>query len=287
MSSIKITDLPELIEANLDSDDFILVIDDSEVFGSKDKRLKISSLDARYVRNSDEFAALFTSSFNTKTTDDLQEGTKLYWTDARFDASLFNKSTNDLSEGDNKYYTDARVSANTDVAANTNKRHDAVTLVGDSGLSLDNQELTLARASASQNGYLDKTDFDVFTKKVTSSPSDIPETSFDIAEGQGTSQDITGFTFDNDTTRAFEALVSVEIDADTDLTEFIKIYGVQNNGSWTIVRDPLDGANLGDDTNINFSIATVGTTAYVRYTSGTYTGFVSGKIKFRALTTSI
>jgi hypothetical protein len=38
--------------------------------------------------------------------------------------------TNDVTEATNLYYTEARVSANTDVAANTAARHDAVTLAG-------------------------------------------------------------------------------------------------------------------------------------------------------------
>jgi len=38
-----------------------------------------------------------------------------------WDTRLGTKSTTDLSEGTNKYYTEARVSANTDVAANTDK----------------------------------------------------------------------------------------------------------------------------------------------------------------------
>ena len=52
--------------------------------------------------------------FNTRnltgfSTNDLTEGTNLYYTDARFDARLSLKDTDDLSEGSNLYYTDARV----------------------------------------------------------------------------------------------------------------------------------------------------------------------------------
>ena len=46
------------------------------------------------------------------TTDDIAEGTNLYYTTARantdFDIRLATKTTNDLTEGDNLYYTDAR-----------------------------------------------------------------------------------------------------------------------------------------------------------------------------------
>ena len=54
--------------------------------------------------------------FNTRnltgfSTNDLTEGTNLYYTDARFDTRLSLKDTGDLSEGSNLYYTDARVLA--------------------------------------------------------------------------------------------------------------------------------------------------------------------------------
>ena len=45
------------------------------------------------------------------TTDNITEGTNLYYTDVRADARITNASTTDLSEGTNLYYTDARVDA--------------------------------------------------------------------------------------------------------------------------------------------------------------------------------
>src|SRR5210317_361344 len=48
------------------------------------------------------------SSLSNHDTDDLTEGTNLYYTQARFDSALAAKSTSDLSEGTNLYYTDAR-----------------------------------------------------------------------------------------------------------------------------------------------------------------------------------
>lgn len=45
------------------------------------------------------------------TTSDINEGSNLYYTQARFDAALAGKSTSDLSEGSNLYYTDARARA--------------------------------------------------------------------------------------------------------------------------------------------------------------------------------
>ena len=53
--------------------------------------------------DSAEFTAMLSTS-------DLNEGTNLYYTDARADARIAAASTDDLSEGTNLYYTDARVS---------------------------------------------------------------------------------------------------------------------------------------------------------------------------------
>jgi hypothetical protein len=48
------------------------------------------------------------SSLSNHDTDDLAEGTNLYYTQARFDTALAGKSTTDVSEGDNLYYTSGR-----------------------------------------------------------------------------------------------------------------------------------------------------------------------------------
>jgi len=62
------------------------------------------------------FSSNFTSLLATKTSDDIAEGpTKLYYTSSRanadFDTRLATKSTTNLSEGSRLYYTDARVDA--------------------------------------------------------------------------------------------------------------------------------------------------------------------------------
>ena len=48
------------------------------------------------------------SSLSNHDTDDLAEGTNLYYTQARFDTALAGKSTTDVSEGNNLYYTSGR-----------------------------------------------------------------------------------------------------------------------------------------------------------------------------------
>ncbi len=77
--------------------------------------------------------------------------------------------TDNLGEGAiNLYYTEARVNANTNVAANTAARHDAVTIGSPAnGLSLSTQELSLALASTSTTGALSSTDWNTFNDKVS------------------------------------------------------------------------------------------------------------------------
>ena len=62
-----------------------------------------------------KFSGSFDAALATKDTDDLAEGSNLYWTVARgesmFDDRLATKDTGDLAEGANLYYTDARVRA--------------------------------------------------------------------------------------------------------------------------------------------------------------------------------
>jgi hypothetical protein len=50
----------------------------------------------------------FDNRLDTKTTDNLVEGSNLYYTDTRYDTRLSTKTTNDIAEGSNLYYTDAR-----------------------------------------------------------------------------------------------------------------------------------------------------------------------------------
>jgi hypothetical protein len=74
-------------------------------------------------------------------------------------------NTSQVTENTNLYFTQARVSANTDVAANTAARHNAVTLGTANGLSLSTQQLSLQLASGSQNGALSSTDWNTFNSK--------------------------------------------------------------------------------------------------------------------------
>jgi hypothetical protein len=100
------------------------------------------------------------------------------WTDLNTDAviSVFGRTgavvaangdytTAQVTESGNLYFTQARVSANTDVAANTAARHNAVTLGTANGLSLSTQVLSLGLASAGVTGALSGTDWSTFNSK--------------------------------------------------------------------------------------------------------------------------
>lgn len=109
--------------------------------------------------------------------------------------------------------------------------------------------------------------------------SDIEETSFSIANNQSSPANVTGFAFSNTLVKSFSAIVSVSIDATSDIFELFEIKGIQKSSEWNISI-----SSTGDISGISFSITNTG---QIQYTSNSYTGFVSGIIKFRAITTSV
>jgi hypothetical protein len=74
-------------------------------------------------------------------------------------------NTSQVTELTNLYYTEARVNANTNVAANTAARHNAVTLGTANGLSLSTQVLSLGLASGSTTGALSSANWTTFNNK--------------------------------------------------------------------------------------------------------------------------
>jgi hypothetical protein len=86
----------------------------------------------------------------------------------RGDKTFQTLNTSVVPELTNLYYTEARVNANTNVAANTAARHNAVTLGTANGLSLSTQVLSLGLASAGVTGALSGTDWTNFNGKVSS-----------------------------------------------------------------------------------------------------------------------
>lgn len=113
----------------------------------------------------------------------------------------------------------------------------------------------------------------------TPSTGDIDETSFSASNNQSSVADVTGFAFANGTVRSFSALVSVSIDATSDLFEQFTLEGIQKSSGWE-----MSSSSLGDNSGVEFSITSGG---QVQYTSTDVSGFVSNTIKFRAVTTTV
>ena len=111
------------------------------------------------------------------------------------------------------------------------------------------------------------------------SPGDLPEASDSLLNNQASPVDVLGFSFDPLITRSFKALVSVEIDATLDLFESFEILGINKGSSFDITV-----SSVGDDSGVIFSITSLG---QVQYTSASFSGFVSGLIKYRAITTTV
>lgn len=107
-----------------------------------------------------------------------------------------------------------------------------------------------------------------------SSAGDINETSFSAADNQAVAADVTGLAFANGTVRAFKVLMSVVVDATTDLYESYELIGIQKGASWDMAI-----SSVGDDSGFVFTITNAG---QVQYTNLTYAGFVSATVKFRA-----
>jgi hypothetical protein len=111
------------------------------------------------------------------------------------------------------------------------------------------------------------------------STNDIREKSFAIYDDEIIPIPITDFKFENATSRSFDALVSVRVQASSNLSETFEIRGIQKDSDWYISI-----SSEGDYSKVIFSIDSSGQMYYV---SGTYAGFIDGVLKFRAITTSV
>jgi hypothetical protein len=115
--------------------------------------------------------------------------------------------------------------------------------------------------------------------KPTKSAGDINETSFSVANNQAAAANVTGLAFAAGTVRGFNVLATVFIDATSDLFEEFQLVGINKSGSFNMSVE-----SVGDTSGIVFSITSAG---QIQYTSSNYTGFASGVIKFRAITTTV
>ena len=113
----------------------------------------------------------------------------------------------------------------------------------------------------------------------TASTGDINQTSFSGANNQSSPANVTGLAFSNASVRSFEALVSVSVDATSDLFEQFRLNGIQRGADWV-----LGITSVGDASSVVFTITDAG---QIQYTSANYSGFSALTMKFRAITTAV
>ena len=212
------------------------------------------------------------------------------WTDVNTDAvtSVFGRTgavvaasgdytTTQVTEGTNLYYTEARVDANSNVAANTAARHNAVTIGTANGLSLSTQVLSLGLSSSSTTGALSSTDWNTFNGKL--SPATAAATYLPLAGGTltgalgGTTASFSGAVSTNAPSSGAtgEGLIagqSFKIDG-TGTSQRAVMYVVSNVLSDTYGSGlQAQFANLADDKGFGFNLNTTGGfELYVKNTS--------------------
>jgi len=169
--------------------------------------------------------------------------------------------------GDLRYYT------KTQIDADVIKKAGTTAFTGDQSMG-GNKLTNLGNPVA----LTDAVNLQTLNSAIGSS-GDIFEKSFSFLNNQSPAADITEFNFANGTVRSFEALVSVTIIATSNLYETFEIKGIQKNSDWFISI-----TSEGDNSQVILSITSSG---QMQYTSANYSGFVSGTLKFRAITTSV
>lgn len=108
---------------------------------------------------------------------------------------------------------------------------------------------------------------------------DINQTSFVIANNTAAPANVTALLFANATVRSAIIQYSIFINATTPLYEMGEIRIIQKAATWDI-----SVSSTGDNSSVVFSITNAG---QIQYTSPSYTGYVTGTMKFRALVTSV
>lgn len=117
---------------------------------------------------------------------------------------------------------------------------------------------------------------------VPGSEGDIAETEFSFANAQTVPSNVTGFVFNPSIVRSFTALVSVSIDgteSTDDLSQAFTLTGVRLHDKYV-----LSSESVGDSTGVSFDITSLG---QVTYTSENISSFETGRIKYRAITTTV
>lgn len=151
---------------------------------------------------------------------------------------------------------------------------DGQLLIGSTGAAPAAANITAGAGMVISNGA-----GSITVSTIAASANDIPETFFGASNNQVVAADVTGLVFSSAAVRSFDALVSVSIDATSPLSEVFKLTGVLVAAGYTMYV-----SSTGDTSGIVFSITAGG---QVQYTSTNVAGFVSNKVQFRSITTSV
>lgn len=111
------------------------------------------------------------------------------------------------------------------------------------------------------------------------STGDIAPSSFNLVNNQAIPANVTGLLFNPAVVRSFDILLSIYINATTPVYEAIRVTGINKGTSFDISQ-----TSTGDSSGVLLSITNLG---QFQYTSSNSAGFVSGVIKFRAITTPV
>lgn len=163
-----------------------------------------------------------------------------------------------------------------DITASRNLSVDIIGTTAETSIS-GADSILIYDASATALRRMTRADF--IAGLTPTSNGDIPETSFSAANNQAVVADVTGLLFAPATVRGFKALVTVSIDATSDLFETFELIGINKGSSFEMAV-----SSVGDDSGLVLSITAAG---QVQYTSSNVAGFVSNTVKFRATTTTV
>jgi hypothetical protein len=144
-------------------------------------------------------------------------------------------------------------------------------IIGSSSLVFEDNKLIL-----SDEGSLIVNEIDI-----TPSIGDITrEKEFNALNNQLTNADVTNFSFTNINIKSFTGIACVTITTTTTTYDALyELKGLNKNNGWNIYS-----SNIGDNVGITFYITSSG---QITYTSTNISNWVSTKIKFRAMTTTV
>lgn len=190
------------------------------------------------------------------------------------DSETIEESLDDLSIAVTAAQNDATDALTNADAAQTDIDNEIIRALAAEDILQDNIDAEELRAIAAEDDLQDQID------AIPVAPSgDIQAAAFSMTNNQAVAANVTGLAFGSLIVRGFTALVTVEIDATSDIYTHFTLSGINKNGSFNMSSEAL-----GDVSGVVFSITSGG---QVQYTSTNQAGFSTGFIKFRAITLSI